>query len=395
MIDAQNALDIILDTTIDLGTEQVKLMDAVGRVIGEDVYADRPFPPFDRVCMDGIAIDSQAYLKGISTYEVEGIGTAGAPQMTLKNPVNCIEIMTGAPLPNGTDTVVRYEDTIRNGNAISITTQIKPKANIHYCGQDISKGQKVIPKGHLLKAIDINVLASVGIDTPLVYAQPKVAVVSTGKELVPISSKPLPHQIRRSNVQMLLSKLTQLRIPNKGYHVGDDKELIKKTISEILESHDVLMFSGGVSKGKFDFVPDALEELGIQKIFHRVAQRPGKPFWFGKIENKIVFAFPGNPVSTLACFTRYFLPWWHQNTHRPPLQKMYVKLKEDVHFKPDLTYFAQANIHYLSDGTLTAMVDHGHGSGDMISPTTKDGFVVLPRGKNIYKEGESYEFLKF
>ncbi len=165
-------------------------------------------------------------------------------------------------------------------------------------------------------------------------------------------------------------------------------------MKSILDTYDVLLMSGGVSKGKFDFIPEVLERLGFEKLFHKVAQRPGKPFWFGQKGEKKVFAFPGNPVSTLACFHKYFVPWLYKVSGLN-YQPMKVVLAREVTFKPDLDYFAQASLSQSDEGRNLATVRHGNGSGDMVSPTKMDGFVELPRGKEVYEAGGVYEFMRF
>jgi len=165
-------------------------------------------------------------------------------------------------------------------------------------------------------------------------------------------------------------------------------------MKNLLESYDVILMSGGVSKGKFDFIPEVLDRLGFNKLFHRVAQRPGKPFWFGELGDKKVFAFPGNPVSTLACFHKYFMPWLYK-VRGLEYTPQKVVLANEVSFKPDLDYFAQASIEQADDGRFFATVQHGNGSGDMVSPTKMDGFIELTRGKEVYEVGGVYDFMWF
>ncbi|MEE9437748.1 MAG: molybdopterin molybdotransferase MoeA [Saprospiraceae bacterium] len=395
MIDVKEAIAIVLNNSLKLGTETIPLKKSIGRILAEDIVSDRPFPPFDRVCMDGISISYNAYKTGQREFEVEDIGAAGTEQRQLKDDRNCIEIMTGAPLPIGTDTVIRYEDLEKTNTGYAIKAEIKPKVNIHFTGSDHEDNDSLLKAGATIKAIDINVLATVGKSEVKVYKSPKVAVISTGHELIPIIKKPLPHQIRRSNTHMLIARLDELGIEACDFHVSDNSKDISIMIKSIVDDHDVLMFSGGVSKGKFDFIPKVLKDLHFEKLFHRVAQRPGKPFWFGKRNDKVVFAFPGNPVSTLACFHKYFIPWYNKTIKKSNTLSLKIKLEESVIFKPDLTYFAQAKLFFSEDATLLAKIDHGNGSGDMVNPTKMDGFVELPRGKVTYEAGEVYDFISF
>ena len=394
MISVEDALAKVIGTADIIGVESISIHLAIGRTLAEDIYADRAMPPFDRVTMDGICIAYDSYESGQRIFPVESIAAAGSPTVTLNDSSKCVEIMTGAPLAIGTDTVIRYEDLKELNGEFEIVESILRGKNVHAKGSDHSKGTVLLQKNNKIKAIDINVLASVGRSKVDVYRNPKVAVISSGDELVDIDQTPADYQIRKSNVYMLQSRLKELGVESKSYHFKDDSDSIYRDMKSILDTYDVLLMSGGVSKGKFDFIPEVLERLGFEKLFHKVAQRPGKPFWFGQKGEKKVFAFPGNPVSTLACFHKYFVPWLYKVSGLN-YQPMKVVLAREVTFKPDLDYFAQASLSQSDEGRNLATVRHGNGSGDMVSPTKMDGFVELPRGKEVYEAGGVYEFMRF
>lgn len=394
MISAADAYKMVMDEVRNYGTELVTLDASIGRVLAMDVYADRDMPPFNRVAMDGIAIAYDTWESGQRLFQIESVGAAGSPQQTLADKHKCIEIMTGAPLPHGTDTVIRYEDIEKVGDVCTINVDLTRGQNIHTQGKDHQKGKILLSPGHKIKAIDINILASVGVHQVEVYKKPRIAILSSGDELVPVEEQPLPYQIRRSNVHMLKARLTELNHEASTYHIQDDAEDIKNQLARILQDYDVILMSGGVSKGKFDYIPDVLNELGVEKCYHRVAQRPGKPMWFGKRGEKLVFAFPGNPVSTLACMHHYFIPWLRA-CYGLTDDTLTVTLTEDVSFKPDLTYFAQARLSKDEAGNHLATVRHGNGSGDMVNPAMMDGFIILPTGKETYRAGEAYPFRSF
>ncbi len=394
MITVEQAENIILSQTIDWGVETIDLSSVIERVLAEDILADRPFPPFDRVCMDGIAIDYNSYIAGIRAFKVETISPAGKPQKILKEKNNCIEVMTGCILPKNTSTVIRYEDLTKEGDFYQVNVEVKDNLNIHQEGEDSKERDLILPKGKLLEGIDINVLATVGKGKVKVRKLPNVAVISSGEELVDIHKTLEPYQIRKSNVYMLQACLKKMNIHSTAYHLRDDLKNIKEKIKNIERSNDIILMSGGVSMGKFDFIPQALEELGYRKLFHKVKQRPGKPFWFGRKDDKVVFAFPGNPVSSLACFHKYFKSWYRKCLGIKA-KEMIARLRSDIIFKPDLTYFAQARHEWDENGTLWAEVIHGHGSGDMINPTSVSGFLELSRGKEVYIKGEPYKFIPF
>lgn len=394
MITTQEALDIVVGHHITLPTESVKLDEAVGRILGQDVLADRAMPPFDRVCMDGIGIDYEQWAAGQKVFAIAGTAAAGEPQHQLADPKQCLEVMTGAPLPLGCDTVIRYEDlTIAEGHA---TIEIDPRQgqNIHGQGSDRAAGSQLIAKGQRIAAADINIMATVGLNTVDVLAQPRVAIISTGNELVAVADQPQPHQIRRSNSHMLAASLREQGIIATQSHVGDQVDRIEEALTALAEQHDVLLLSGGVSKGKFDYVPEVLANLGFTAHFHKVRQRPGKPFWFGTRGSKVVFAFPGNPMSALACYHRYFVPWLERSMGQQK-QRLCVQLAEAVDFKPDLDYMAQATLVIDEHGQCLATVGKGNGSGDLATASQRDGFVVLRRGQERYEQGYVCEFLPF
>lgn len=394
MISVKEALQIVLDSAHFIGREEVRLEDAIGRLLAEDIFSDRPMPPFDRVTMDGIAILFDSYKDENTSFEIEAVGPAGSPQLTLQDSSKCIEIMTGACLPLGTDTVIRYEDLELINGAYQIKEKVRKGQNIHEKGSDHDQHSILLNKGTEIKAIDINVLATVGKTRVNVVKIPKVAVVSSGDELVDIEAIPASYQIRKSNVYMISARLKQLGVTTNSFHFKDNADEIYSQMQEILNEYDVLIMSGGVSKGKFDFIPEVLDQLNFEKRFHKVKQRPGKPFWFGVNDSKTVFAFPGNPVSTLACFHKYFIPWLQMSIGRKPVA-LKVVLEKDVTFKSDLTYFAQASIVQKDDGIFYASVKHGNGSGDIVSPSQMDGFIEFPAGKEIYRAGEMYNFMPF
>jgi molybdopterin molybdotransferase len=395
----QEALAIILNNTFDFGIEEVDFIQSTGRILKETIVADRDFPPFNRVSMDGIAIASEAFNKGQRTFKIEGVQAAGCPQLTLKNNQNCIEAMTGAVLPKGCDVVIQYELlTIENGEAHINLEEVKHFQNIHLKGFDKKKGDILIAPNTQISPAEIGVLATVGKSTVKVAKQPKVMIVSTGTELVEVYETPAEHQIRRSNVFTLVSLLEKLHIKSDTAHILDDKEVLKSKIALFLEQYDVLLFSGAVSKGKFDFIPEVLAELGVEKLFHQVKQRPGKPFWFGvkplnNQQNKAIFAFPGNPVSTFVNCVKYFYPWYYKSVG-VTVKNQQAILSEDFYFKPNLTYFLQVKLHQ-STGKLYATPVSGKGSGDLANLVEADAFLELPDDRYDFIKGEVLPILLY
>lgn len=395
MITVNEALYTILKNTQNFETEEVKFFNSLGRVLKEDIIADRDFPPFNRVSMDGIAIDIKAFNNGQRSFKIEGIQGAGNKQFTMQNQANCMEAMTGAILPNNTNAVIQYELlTIENGIATINLEAVKIFQNVHLKGLDRSQGDTLIFKDTLISPAEIGVFATVGKAKVKVAKQPKVMIISTGNELVGVSETPEEHQIRRSNVYTLVSLLERLNIKAETAHISDDKNLLLNKIASFLIDFDVLLFSGAVSKGKFDFIPDVLNELGVEKLFHTVKQRPGKPFWFGKKGSKTVFAFPGNPVSTFVSCLKYFYPWYYKSVGLNFENERRAILTEDYSFKPDLAYFLQVKVTQ-KEGKIYATPIAGKGSADLANLVDSDAFLELPDDRSNFTKGEVFPLITY
>jgi len=394
MVSVAQAEEIIQSNLYQPQKWMVTLSDAVGRVLAEEILCDRDFPPFDRAAMDGIAIAHSAWMKNIRSFAIESIQAAGTPRQSLTHETHCIEIMTGAIVPAGTDAIIRYEDiTIHDGNAVVNIPEISRHQNIHRQAQDASEGDTLLKPGMVISPAEIALLASVGYSEVPVFSFPNAAVVATGNELVDVTDIPAMHQIRRSNTYALEAAMKQMRWDVTHYHVPDDKERLTLSLKKIMLDHDMVILSGGVSKGKFDYVPRVLEEVGIKKIFHQVSQRPGKPFWFGVGDHKSVFALPGNPVSTYMCYYRYIKPWLLASLRvsQPPT---FAVLATEFTFLPSLTYFLQVRIKN-EQGRLMAYPDAGGGSGDFANLKDVDGFLELPLERSVFQAGEVFPFIPF
>lgn len=390
MITVEQATRIILQNALDFNEETIPLHRAAGRILRENLAADRDFPPFDRVSMDGIAIAFEAFAAGQRVFPVEGMQAAGTPHKALTQKSNCLEVMTGAVLPAHTDTVIRYEDIEMNdGKAVILIEEISKRQNIHGQGTDRRMGDVIVPAGRKISPAEIGIAATIGKSSLRVAGLPKIAVISTGDELIEVEEQPLPHQIRKSNVHTLAAVLSGWGIEASLLHLQDDPAEIGEVLGDCLQKFDALILSGGVSMGKFDHVPAVLEQLGVQQLFHKISQRPGKPFWFGKGERTVVFAFPGNPVSSFLCMFRYFQPWLRAGGRLPPVETRSATLEEDFFFKPDLTYFLQVKLSYR-DGGIFAKPIAGQGSGDLANLVETDAFLELPKERQVFQKGEVF-----
>jgi molybdopterin molybdotransferase len=374
-----------------LPIESLPLTQCVGGTLRENVYAERDHPPFDRVTMDGIAVDSDALRRGLKRFKIQAVQAAGAPPLKLGSAEDAIEVMTGAMLPVGCDNVVPVEQLQLADGFATLTAAVAtaPYHNVHRRGSDSRQGKLLLESGTLLRAPEIAVAASAGMARVRVSSQPAVMVISTGDELIEPGDPIAEYQVRRSNAYAVAATLRQRGFGRVGDdHVLDDEKQLRKRLELHLTTHEVLVLSGGVSMGKFDLVPKVLMQLGVQEVFHTIAQRPGKPMWFGVgPHGQAVFGLPGNPVSTSVCLIRYVIPAIAEamGTKRAAAERL--ALAAPVTFKPALAYFLPVSIEHDAWGRPWANPKPPNGSGDFLSLAGTDGFVELPPGPNTYPKG--------
>jgi molybdopterin molybdotransferase len=371
----------------------VALRDATGCVLQQSVKAERDQPPFDRVSMDGIAVASAGTTR---EFRIAGTQAAGAAPLTLANPNECFEAMTGAMLPRGCDCVIPVERIVVDNGVARLTDDVTlaPWLNVHRRGIDCRADSEVLRPGVRLGAPEIAVLASAGLVHAQVTRMPRIVVISTGDELVEPGAPMSEWQIRRSNVYAVTAALR-----TRGFtrvaddHIADDEHALRDRLTRHLNEADVLILSGGVSMGKFDFVPKILAELGVTKIFHKIAQRPGKPMWFGvRGDGKAVYALPGNPVSTLVCTVRYVIPGLETATGMTPSAPLSIPLAQPYRVIADLATLLPVK---LTGAPSAAEPKPTHGSGDFTSLLGTDGFVELPPGNDPIPAGAPVKFYRW
>jgi len=306
-------------------------------------------------------------------------------------------------LPIGADCVVPYEETKREKVTYSVTIAeecadgLRPGHAVHARGSDYAAGDLIVAQGTKLSGREIAVAASCGCATLSVSQQPKIAVVGTGDELVEVDAIVAPHQIRRSNDYALRAALIAAGHPRvERFHLHDMRHEIEHQVWHILAEFDVVLLTGGVSKGKFDYLPEVLEALGVRKIFHGVAQKPGKPFWFGMGPRQVaVFALPGNPISAYTCLHRYVLPALDRATGRTALTPATIRLAEPVSFKAPLAYLLPVQLVDDGRGGQTARPQPTNSSGDFAGLVNTDGFVELPPGPGDFPAGTVANFWRW
>lgn len=397
MISVAEAERIIGSLSGEFGSEFLPLEACIGRYLAGDIAADRDLPPFDRATMDGIAMRFESWQKGIRSFRLAGILAAGQTPEIQPEPDECLEIMTGAVIPEPADTVIPYEDLeLREGRAYLGEKSPVCGQNIHIRGRDHRAGEILLKRGLLIDAASLGVLAAVGQQKLAVRRLPVCSLVSTGDELVDISHSPGAFQIRSSNDLVLGSVLLPWGIRASRYRLGDESSELRRVFRELLENSEVILISGGVSRGRYDQVPPVLESLGVIQEFHRIAQRPGKPFWFGRHPSgTLVFGFPGNPVSSFLCLHRYFLPWLQTSLCGHAPNPWVAELAAEINFSPALTYFAQVKLTIDSTGTIIALPREGHGSGDLANLLDSDAFLELPAHKDRFSAGGIYPLWPF
>lgn len=393
MASVVEAEKIVLSHLYEAKSESIDTLSSLSRTLALDILADRDSPPFDRATMDGIAIKYSDFSAGHNKFKIHTLQPAGAPAVATLPRYNCLEIMTGAAVPTSVDTIIPIEQiTVSGGYATINTDSVKAGQFVHKQASDGKTGDVLVGRGQLITPSIVQIALSVGLTNIDVAQSPNILIISTGDELVEPSIKPESYQIRKTN-DATISSILQPYSADFA-HLPDNKSQIINSLSEYLEKYDTIIISGGVSKGKLDFIPDALASLGVKKLFHGVSQKPGGPFWFGQIikphHTATIFALPGNPVSSFMCTHRYVIPWLEKSLSQTTTPPTFAKLAKVITFSADKTYFAQVNVSSDSSGQLLAEPCEGNNSGDFINLSKTNAFMELPANKNVFEQGESY-----
>jgi molybdopterin molybdotransferase len=396
MVTVEEALDKILSRIEPLGFEKVSILEALGRVIAEDIYADRDIPPFDNSGMDGYAVRSED-IRNASSYRpvrlevIEDLAAGFISKKELKQG-KAIRIMTGAPIPKGADTIVPVEDTKQEGQFVVIFETVSPGEYIRRAGEDVKIGERVISRGDLFRPAEVGMLASIARSYVSVYQRPMVAILCTGEELVDVDGKVEGVKIVSSNSYTLAAQVKDCgAIPIQLGIARDRKDEIKEKLLQGARA-DVLISSAGVSVGDYDFVKDALNDLGMEMVFWRVAMKPGKPVAFGILQGKPVFGLPGNPVSSMVSFEQFVRPsllkmMGHRQLFRPVIEAI---LKEDIRKRPGRRHFIRASVS-LENGHYFVALTGAQGSGILKSMVKANGLVVIPEDRELVKSGDKVE----
>ena len=374
------AQQCVLEAVSAFGAEQVKLEQSLGRVLAEEVRANRDQPPYDISAMDGYALRSADLDNVPATLEIiEDIKAGDMPTKTLASG-QCARIMTGAPMPLGADAVIRVEDTeALAGNRVQINQAVKPGNDIRRLGENMRNGEVVLTPGTAITPGVIGVLATVKRAQVQVYRRPRVAILSTGNELEGLDEPVDPNKIPNSNSYALMAQVQALGIEPVLLGIArDDPEELARYLKRGLE-YDVLLVSGGTSVGVHDYVRPTIEALGAKMLFWRVSMKPGHPVAFGKVGEKIIFGLPGNPVSSMVCFEEFVVPalrrmMGHARTHRRTIE---ARMTHNVKHQPGRTEFIRVLLA-KEEGGYAATSTGAQGSGMLLSMARADGLAVVP-----------------
>ena len=369
---------------------KVALDAAAGRVLRQNVLAERDLPPYDRATMDGIALVRRSWSSGQREFPLEGMQSAGQPPGALSNAGVAWRIATGAPLPRSADTVVPVERLSETRGGVRIDDDYRPKRGqfIHRQGSDRLAGALLVKEGRRIGGVEMALLSANGVAQPLVGHDPRIALVSTGDELVGLDSRPESWQVRSSNGPAMSALLKRHGFGKvAAAHAPDDPDVLAQRIRQALSESDAMILSGGVSKGARDYVPGVLAQLGARPVLHRIRQRPGFPLWFGMHADKPVFGLPGNPVSSLVCLRRYVIPALNKaQGARSPVPE-HATLSDEVSFRPSLTWFLPVRLSTDRDGQLMAQPRPTNTSGDFASLARTGGFAQLPASRTRFPAG--------
>jgi molybdopterin molybdotransferase len=392
MISVEKALKTILVNFRPLGLEKINILEARKRVIGEDIFAPHNIPSADNSAMDGYAvrhIDTKGATKDkpLQLKIIEDIPAGKVARKKIKKG-EAARIMTGAVIPEGADSVIRQEDTKKNGKSVVIYTSAEKGTNIRFAGEDVRKGELIVKKGSALRSADIGMLAALGKAFISVYQKPRVAIMSTGDELVDIETNPPLGKIINSNSYSLAAQVLECGGIPIMLGIAKDKKIDLQEKFKTALHADVIISSGGVSVGDFDFVKDVMGQIGNAMHFWQVAMRPGKPLAFGAIESVPLFGLPGNPVSAMVSFEQFVRPsllkmQGHKKIFRQTIQAVCA---QEVQKSAGFKHFIRAVVKKEKDQYI-ASVTGDQGSGILKSMVMANALIVMGENETRIKKG--------
>ncbi len=376
-------------------SETIDLGDALGRVLAQPVVADRDYPPFNRATRDGFAVRSADLAAPGAALEIVGEIRAGASFAAIIGPGQCVEIMTGAAVPEGADAVVMIEHTQVSGTRVRSDRAVAPGQNIAARGCEARDGDVLLPPGTRMGAAEMGVAAQVGRARIDVSARPRVAILSTGDEVVGVADAVGPFAIRNSNgVSVAALAAESGAAPIALGNAADNADVLHGRIEKGLAAADILILSGGVSAGKYDLVEPVLKAMGAEFFFDAVAIRPGRPMVFGRCRNVWIFGLPGNPASTMVTFELFVRPAIEllAGAEPTPLTLIPARLAAPVRQKAPLAHFLPARLEWTAEGVPNVMELPWLSSGDIVALARGNGFLVVRPERLEMSAGEWAEF---
>lgn len=396
MLDIAEALDLMVDAFAPLGTERLTLLGARGRFAAEELNARFDSPPFDNSAMDGYAVRANDVTSIPTRLRVAGESRAGGP---LPGPLSlgtACRIFTGAPMPSGADTVVMQEDTTAQDGVVEVRADVKPRQHVRHRGSDLAEGGLLITRGSRIGPGEIGLLASQNYETVEVFSRPRVAILSTGDELRELGTPPEPGMIYNSNAYALAAQVEELGAePVRFPIVGDDIGSLIEALREAA-SYDVVITTGGVSVGEYDFMHEAFKAVGVEIDFWKVAIKPGKPFLFARAGAVPVIGLPGNPVSAMVTFEVLVAPGLRQmlGDPEPHPQTFEVKLTSAYRRRAGRVEIARARVH-KDDGQWWADLASRQGSGSLPSVADVNAWVIFPADCAEVQAGDALQALRW
>jgi molybdopterin molybdotransferase len=389
VLPVREALDLIVGAVAPLGTERAGLLECVGRVLGEDVHSRRDVPGYANSAMDGYAVRHADLATVPARLRVTGTSSAGSRSVPAVEAGAAVRIMTGAPIPAGADSVVRVEDTRSEGSDVIVELAGAKGSHIRQAGEDVRRGDTVLRRGRRLGAADIGLASSVGRTLLLVHRQPTVAILSTGNELVEADEEVASGQVVNSNAYMLAAAVRETGATPLMLPIARDVSEEVRAAFEAAARADAILSTGGVSVGDFDYVKKVMDEIGVRRVFWKVAQKPGKPLTFGTLAGRPYFGLPGNPVSALVCFYLYARPalramGGHVAMHLPTTS---ARLAHDLKKSEGLTEFVRCRLERAAGGWLATST--GSQSSAVLSSMSRgDGLLIAPAEKTLLRAGD-------
>ncbi len=392
MISADQALEIVLANVAVLGVERVPILEALSRVLAEEIRSPRDIPGFDNSAMDGYAVRaadvaSASESNPVKLRVIETVAAGAMPKLTLE-PGQATRTMTGAPIAPGADAIIQVERTRAAEPFVEILASAERGAFVRPHGEDLKRDELVMSAGKVLAPSDLGMLASLNRSMVDVFRRPRVAIVATGDELVDVDQIPTGAQVVNSSAYALAGGIRDAGGEPVILRVArDTPEEVRERLSEAL-AFDVVLSTGGVSVGQFDHVKVVLDELGMRQLFHGVAQRPGRPLKFGTIGGRPIFGLPGNPVSTMVCFYLYAWPALLKMVGRRDLglPRVSVRCATDIRVAANLTEFIRVKLE-RRDGQLWATPTGNQSSGVLSSLSRADALLIGPATENVLKAG--------